>query len=331
MNAKHRNSPLVTVVTRTKDRTILLERTLKSVHAQTMTDFVHVVVNDGGDPKAVEKLISKLPEKFQARIKLVHNETSLGLTPALNQGINASVSKYIAILDDDDTWDEHYLELTTGHLEHSGSKGVVTVIDKVEEVIEGDKIRRLSTDRWRPDITAITLYGQCLDNYAPTVAFVYQRDVYDELGGYDESLGVAEDWEFTLRFLLKYDVDFLNTDHALAFYHHRPTAVGPIGNSVFAGVDSHKYHLNMLANRFLRKDIQEGKMGVGYIMNSLRYQRDFIMPRDVERQNKQTVRLEGHINYATKQSESAVMAYVREMQTINRISQKVKRLFGGEK
>ncbi len=39
----------VTVITRTKNRTLLLERAIKSVLAQTREDWTHVIVNDGGD------------------------------------------------------------------------------------------------------------------------------------------------------------------------------------------------------------------------------------------------------------------------------------------
>lgn len=286
---------LVAIITRTKNRNLLLERAVQSVVSQTSKSYIHVILNDGGDKAGVEEVLAKYPDKDR---KVIHNKDSVGLTAALNQAIRSVDTEYIAILDDDDSWDEQYLELMVGHLESTGAKGVVGVIDRVIEEISDQTVKRISIDRWRPDIDAVTLYGQCIDNYAPTVAFVYRRDVYDELNGYDESLGVSEDWEFTIRFLLKYDIDFLKTNKALAFYHHRPEARGAAGNSVFAGVDQHKYHMNMLANHFLRKDINDGKFGVGYIINSLRYNRDFLIPAENERMLEQTVRLEGHVNYS---------------------------------
>jgi len=48
------SNPKVAVITRTKDRVLLLERALQSVHNQSMSDFVHVIINDGGDPGPVE-------------------------------------------------------------------------------------------------------------------------------------------------------------------------------------------------------------------------------------------------------------------------------------
>jgi glycosyltransferase involved in cell wall biosynthesis len=51
--------PKVAVVTRTKDRPVLLERAIQSVHSQTMKDFIHVIYNDGGDASSVDALVEK--------------------------------------------------------------------------------------------------------------------------------------------------------------------------------------------------------------------------------------------------------------------------------
>jgi glycosyltransferase involved in cell wall biosynthesis len=47
----------VAVITRTKDRPLLLERAIKSVHNQTFKDYVHIIINDGGDSIALEKFL----------------------------------------------------------------------------------------------------------------------------------------------------------------------------------------------------------------------------------------------------------------------------------
>jgi glycosyltransferase involved in cell wall biosynthesis len=270
--------PKIAVITRTKNRTLLLGRALESVQSQTYRDFVQVVVNDGGDKEPVEELTKKYPA---SHLQVIHNPESVGLTTALN----------------DDTWSEDRLELVVEFLDKTGSKGVVNIMDRVVEEIADDSVKEVSRNRWHEGVASINLYKQCLDNYLSNGCFTYRRDAYAELKGYDENLGVAEDWDFGIRFLLKYDVDFLATEHSLSFYHHRPEQKGDSGNSVFAGVDTHAYHLNMLSNKYLRKDIEEGRMGIGYIMNSLRYERE---QREDDRNwmmDKVAVRLEGHMNY----------------------------------
>ena len=67
--------PKVAVITRTKNRNILLERALKSVHQQTMEDFVHIIYNDSGDEAAVEMLLEKY--KDITIINVAHKGNSL--------------------------------------------------------------------------------------------------------------------------------------------------------------------------------------------------------------------------------------------------------------
>lgn len=283
----------IAVITRTKNRNLLLNRALKSVEDQTFKDYVHVIVNDGGDKKSVNELVAKYKNK--SRI-VIHNKESIGLTKALNQGIQATKSKYIAILDDDDSLAKDRLEKTVDFLDRSNAKGVVNVMDRIIETIDGNSIKFVSSNRWHQETTSISLYKQCLDNYLSNGAFSYRRDVYEELDGYDETLEVAEDWDFGIRFLLKYDVEFLQTDYPLSFYHHRPRQKSSEGNSVFANLDIHEQQLNKLRNKYLRTDINSGRIGIGYIMNNLLYERERSSELDKKDIDK-IVRLEGHINY----------------------------------
>lgn len=312
--------PLVVVVTRTKNRNFLLKRALESVKNQTYKNFVHVIVNDGGDIKSVDGLV----KQYQHNIKVIHNKASVGLTKALNQGIKAVDTKYVTILDDDDTWSVDRLEKTIRYLEETGLVGVVCVMDRIVEEIDGEKVKKISKARIYEGLTSISLYRQCLDNYMTNGCFTYRRDVYRKLDGYDERLAVAEDWDFGIRFLLMHDVAFLPTKSALHFYHHRPTAKGDVGNSVFDRVDEHRKLLNVLSNHYLRKDINSGTFGVGYIMNSLLYRKDTVMPYEEKRSLNQTIRLEGHINFATEQLKKQLEEFIRNEIKSNMLHNKIR-------
>jgi glycosyltransferase involved in cell wall biosynthesis len=288
------------IITRTKNRNLLLERALRSVASQTSKEYVHVVLNDGGNKQAVEKLLQKYPNDNRV---VIHNETTSGLTPALNKAIRAVDSVYISILDDDDSWAPERVEIVNKFMDEHRSKGAVVVMDRIVEEIsaKGDSVREVSRDRWLDGVTTVSLYEQCLHNYLSNGSFNYTRKVYEELGGYDELLGVAEDWDFGIRYLLRYDTDFINTKEALAYYHHRPTQKGDTGNSVFAGIDEHAKNLNSLRNKHLRQDIQSGRLGIGYIMNDLAYR--YAKEKELERKDlEKVVRIEGHINHAVKAS-----------------------------
>lgn len=274
-----KNVPKVAVITRTKDRGILLERAIQSVHAQTMRDFVHVIYNDAGDRQVVDNLVEKYKDIIDGRVRVVHNDTPNGLVAALNNGIKAANSEYVAIHDDDDTWDKDFLKKTTEYLDTTDAYGVITVVDIVEETIENGKVIELKRGRGLEPVKGmVSILDQCIANYASTNTFVYRRAVYDEIGYYDEDLKVAEDWDFTLRFLLKHDIHSLVTDEALAFYHHRATASGTELNSIFAenGLDF-EYHIKGIANHHLRKELKSGKLGLGYLISLMRHNKEALI------------------------------------------------------
>lgn len=300
---KHMNKSVsrVAIVTRTKDRGLLLERAILSVHQQTMQDFVHVIINDAGDPRIVEELVNKHKKLISGRVKIIHNTVSMGMEAASNKAIRSVDSFYVSIHDDDDSWHPDFLKETTNLMDTSGAKGVVVTTDKIDEEIVGSKVKKISQSRWLPSVRTVNLYKQCLDNYATPITFIYRREVFEEIGYYDESLPVAGDWDFALRFLMKFDIEFLVTEHALAYYHHRINATGVNQNSVFVNNGLlHEQKINMLANKYMRDDLESGSFGLGYIINSLRYAREREqLNQEIIFQNVQenTVRVEGHINH----------------------------------
>lgn len=264
----------VAVITRTQNRPLFLERAIKSVHGQTFKDFIHVIINDAGDKDRVDRLIAEHKELAQDRIKVIHNHTSNGMEAASNKAIKSVNSEYIAIHDDDDTWHPDFLRKTVRKLGESGAMGVVVRTDKVTERLsdDGRMIEKLKSEQWMPDLKVINLYRQCIDNQMTPITFLYRREVFNEIGYYDEGLPVLGDWDFGIRFLKRYDVEFLDPGYALASYHHRKYVAGSDGNNSFgSGAEKHRYYSNILMNRYLREELSRGELGVGYIMSKLKY------------------------------------------------------------
>ena len=255
------------VITRTKDRGILLERAIKSIHQQTMQDFIHVIINDAGDAKIVDDLVEKYKDIIKGRVKVIHNAESHGMEAASNKAIKSVDSTYVAIHDDDDSWHPDFLKLTIGYMQKTSAQGVVVTTDRIEESIAGGGVQELRRERWMPNLRTLRLYDLCLANFAVPISFIYRRSVYDDIGYYDESLPVCGDWDFALRFMRLYDIDLMHTEYALAYYHHRPNAGGALGNSVFAGADKHEKYNTVLANKYLREDVIKGGLGLGYLFN----------------------------------------------------------------
>ena len=104
------SEPLVSIITRTKDRAVLLRRALSDCVKQTYDNFELIIVNDGGASSPVDALLEEFSSKLAGRARVIHNQVSQGMERASNQGIEASSGKYICIHDDDDTWAPSFLQ-----------------------------------------------------------------------------------------------------------------------------------------------------------------------------------------------------------------------------
>jgi hypothetical protein len=187
---------------------------------------------------------------------------------AANAGIMQSDSTYVVIHDDDDTWDPDFLGCTTAHLDETGAMGVATTTDIVTEQVEGEEVSTLDIARRLPEMRSITIYRMCYENLFNPIAFVFRRRVFEDIGYFDQNLRGHADWDFHLRFLERYDVDYLDTPTALAFYHKRPMATGDQRNSLF--IDDQQLLADKMFNKWMRSDLERGRVGLGYVLNALR-------------------------------------------------------------
>jgi len=259
------NKPTVSIVMRTKDRPLLLNRAVTCLAKQTFKDFQLNIVNDGGSQKPLEAAIEKFRPKFELPILIVNNKNSLGMEVGSNQGIRKSDSKYITMLDDDDTWHPDFLKKTVGYLENNDIKGVVTASEIIWEKIEGEKIKEIDRKLFAGDMSAINYFKLAGSNQFPNNSFVYARDALKRVGQYDEGASVLGDWDFNVRFMNKYDIGYI--DEPLAYYHRRPEQRDSSGNSIFVMADHHKSYKIKLLNKYFREDLEKRQLGIGFVSN----------------------------------------------------------------
>lgn len=259
------------VITRTKNRPLLLRRAIESVLAQTDGDFVHVIVNDGGDHAELDALLVAYRERFAGRLRVVHNERSLGLEAASNVGLRSADSRYVVIHDDDDSWQPGFLEAMTGHVaRHAHVRnfgGAVCYANEVHEAIDGARVLQLKSAPMTFADGDLTLWRMCVGNFFPPIAFLYTREALEATGPYREDLPVQGDWEFNLRFMQRYEIGVVR--ERLANYHIRVperSAEGSYANSV-EKAELHRFYNRYLRNELLRSDLVAGRLGVGYMAN----------------------------------------------------------------
>ena len=244
---------IVAIITRTKNRPILLERAARSVASQTFENYEWIIVNDGGNLQDVVNVLKKCSVD-PTKITICHNQHSLGMEAASNAGIAASKSEWIVIHDDDDSWHPKFLEQTTRFLREKRNiyQGVITGTLHITEEICGETVIEHARVPYQNWVKSVHLSEMATGNFFAPIAFVYARNIYDQVGGYDRALPVLGDWDFNLRFLMEADIGVVENE--LAYYHHRVASnTGTYSNSVVGGIDKHLAYNAIVRNKYLRQ------------------------------------------------------------------------------
>ena len=271
--AEARQSARVAVITRTRERPFMLRRCMASVLGQSFQDWLHVIVNDGGDPAVVELLAIEHADRYRGRMHVIHNPTSVGMQNASNIGIAEAAGDYLVIHDDDDSWQPEFLRACVGFLDERGAassmQGVITQTIRVLEEFNADGGMDVNhTEDYMP-CRGIDLFAAGSENPFAPIAFVYRRAVHERIGYFDERFSVLGDWDFNLRFLQQFDIGVLN--QRLANYHWRHQSGGTVyANTVTGALDVHVEKSTQLRNHYLRMDLQAGQQGLGYLLNFAR-------------------------------------------------------------
>lgn len=267
--------PRVSIVTRTKNRPLLLHRAIASVLAQTMRSWEMLIVNDGGEPGPVDAAVAAVAHPAAGRIRVLHHERSHGMEAASNSALSHARGEFVVIHDDDDTWEPDYLDACVAHMDASDPcvGGVITLSTRITERLEADGVHRESVEPYSTGVTAVTLIQMARENMFPPIAFLYRRSALDTVGRYREDLPVLGDWDFNLRFLMQFDIDVI--PRPLSNYHIRPAVKSGIySNTIVGGLDLHQKYDVRLRNGYLRDDMRQGRVGLGFLINMGRLMND---------------------------------------------------------
>ncbi len=253
-------APKITIVTRTRNRSLFLKRVLVSVAAQDFGDYLHIVVNDGGDRDQVSDCIRTLPEESRSKVVQLDNPISLGREGAVNPGFEHALqvrSEYTVVLDDDDTWAPTFLSTLTGILDANLSVVAVACGSEVvyEESME-ETVEEVFREPFARDVTQVSLSTLLLKNYVPTHTLLFRTEVLQKLRGWRTDVPVLADWDFNLRLALMGPIAYVR--EPLAFWHHRTSTDKDLGNSIVVAADEHREYENLIRDDYLRQEADEG-------------------------------------------------------------------------
>ncbi len=193
------SKPLVSVIIPTFNRGYCLEESIRSVLEQSFIDFELVVVDDGSTDNT-----SELVRRFPA-VKLIRlEEKNRGVSFARNRGVVEAQGDWVGFLDSDDLWEQGKLATQVKWIErHPDLQMVYT-----DEIWIRNGVRVNPMNKHRKYSGDIFRYCLPLCIVSPS-SVLLRAKVLSEVGGFDESMPVCEDYDLWLRIAKRYPFHFI--------------------------------------------------------------------------------------------------------------------------
>lgn len=192
------NTPLVSVLLAVHNGGPLLDEAIYSILAQTLTDFELLVIDDGSTDDSYHRAAAF----NDPRIRILRNETNIGLTRSLNRGLAEARGEYVARQDADDISLPNRLAaqvqfLRANHDVVLVGTGAVRINPKGARIGTNDMPSTHEAIRW----------ASLVDNPFLHTSVMFRRAVVQqERGGYNEEFVVCQDYDLWNRLAAKHRV-----------------------------------------------------------------------------------------------------------------------------
>lgn len=269
----------VSVIIPTCNRANLLERAIRSVFSQTYRDFEIIVVDDASTDNTQEVVMEKFKHEIDAGIlRYVRNEINRERSYSRNRGMEMAKGEYIALLDDDDIWLPEHIANLFEYINKDPS--IKCVFSKplwiYEEGFVEDKFNRLfpkletgSGKLYRD----MTIAGHLV---FPQIS-LFEREVYENIGGFLSNIIPHEDWEFFSRLAMNYNIGYVNTVTCCIYARKGSYSQKTVGDYAYIKEDAWEIiKQNSIKYNYPLKDEVRGKILITLshdfipIMNKLR-------------------------------------------------------------
>ncbi|ATB48875.1 glycosyl transferase [Corallococcus macrosporus DSM 14697] len=161
-----------------------LPETLRSIRAQTFTDYEIILVDDGStDAESLAVL-----ESIQAPDLRLIRKANGGLSSARNAALRAARGRYVLPLDPDDLIAPTFLEKAVAVMD--STPGLAYVTSLVSYFVGAPDQPVGGWIPWGTERDALLA-----ENVASTCTALMERRLVEDVGGYDEWLTAYEDWD----------------------------------------------------------------------------------------------------------------------------------------
>lgn len=245
-------SPLVSVIIPAFNRSEKVARAVRSVFAQTFTDFEVVLVDDASK----DDITSTLSFVEKTRLRVFRHRRNLGGSASRNTGIKEAKGEYVALLDSDDEWDAEKLERSVEFARR---------LKKSDRWITFHRVNVVTKLQTAPSSCKLLGEGESIAEYLfvsrgfiQTSSLFMPVEIAREIG-FASNLERLQDWDFYLR-----------ADHAAVNFYQQTEVLGRYYADENEGCISSKVDPDFLIQWIEeRKNTISHKAYVGYMANKV--------------------------------------------------------------
>lgn len=220
-------TPLISIIMPAYNASEFLSETLASVKQQTYTNWELILVNDCSTDNTVE-LIQCFSESVLNRVKIITNESNLGVSASRNVAVSHATGTWLALLDSDDVWKPNHLESLIDEVVKDSKLNVVyagclVFLDNVKNIIFKQEISEELLNNFN-----VSLFTHQIGLNPCTV--LVKKISWDSIEGMVPNLNHAEEKEMFIR-LAKGDAKFKFSEQHTALYRKHSNASAASNNN----------------------------------------------------------------------------------------------------
>jgi len=175
-----KNNPLVSIIIPTYNSEKTLSKCLQSIKNQTHKNIEIVVVDKGSTDRTIE-----IAKEFNTRVYVIGAKER---SEQVNYGAKKAKGKYIYRVDSDFILEESIVEEAVRKCERDGYDAICIHNTSDPTISFWSKVRKFERDMYKDDELNVA-------------ARFFRKDVFERVGGFDEKLVAAEDYDFHNKFL----------------------------------------------------------------------------------------------------------------------------------
>ena len=200
--------------------------TIDSLKSSTYNRWKCIIINDGSTDNSEEVILGQINNDKRF---IYVRQPNKGLSYVRNIGIRMANTKYIMCLDPDDKISRTYIE-----------KGIKYLDEHDDCTLYYGRAKMFWDDGTEKDWNLNNFDYKVLIRYNHIYSsFIYRKEDFNRVGGYDEYMNAYEDWEFLIRLLYGGKKVYMSDD--FVFYYRRHN--GSMDSSTKKDLEKYKRYI----------------------------------------------------------------------------------------